>query len=481
MKQAFIKNISLILALNFIVKLSWIFVIDISVQNMVGPEAYGIYFSLYSFVLLFSFILDPGLHYMNNREIARDANQLIPQFRVLFPLKITLFLLFSTLCLGVAWLIGYDSYHFSLLFPLLGLHFFMSMITYLRSNISGLLLFTAESMFSVLDRFLGIVICASILLAGFWENMQIEWYIYIQLFAYMISSVWAFMILKTRLMPLKLNWQWQKMWSVLKDAGPYALSIALLLLYTRIDVVLLERLLPVGRGDFQAGIYASAFRLTDAANMVPALFIALLLPMFSSMRKKKEDIYPLWELSSTLLYILAFSFSVLCVFYGFDIMSFIYPNLSVEGVAVLKYLSVGFVFSAIQLVGVSVLMASGQIRKVNQVYLVASVVNILGNLIFIPLFEAEGAAWIHVVTQAICCFGGGYVIFKSLNFNFSTKWGAKILGFSLWSSGFAYFCSTFVRGWGWSIAVCLCLILIGVFLFQLVGIKDVKGFCLIKK
>ncbi len=66
---------------------------------------------------------------------------------------------------------------------------------------------------------------------------------------------------------------------------PYALLSLLMTFYTRMDAVLLRELLV--DGDIQNGIYASAYRLLEAANMMASLVAMLLLPMFSKMIASK--------------------------------------------------------------------------------------------------------------------------------------------------------------------------------------------------
>ena len=70
MKRKFVTNLALVLFLNLLVKPFWIFGIDRTVQNVVGSEGYGFYFSLFSLSLLLNIFLDFGITNFNNRSIA---------------------------------------------------------------------------------------------------------------------------------------------------------------------------------------------------------------------------------------------------------------------------------------------------------------------------------------------------------------------------------------------------------------------------
>ena len=57
--------------LNLLVKPVAIFGIDATVQNRVGAEAYGIYFSLLNFSILFNILLDFGINNFTTKNIAQ--------------------------------------------------------------------------------------------------------------------------------------------------------------------------------------------------------------------------------------------------------------------------------------------------------------------------------------------------------------------------------------------------------------------------
>jgi len=73
----FYSSLGLLIILNVIVKPVWIFGIDRQVQNVVGTEVYGIYFSLFNLSVVFSFLLDWGLTTFFNRQLASQKENLI--------------------------------------------------------------------------------------------------------------------------------------------------------------------------------------------------------------------------------------------------------------------------------------------------------------------------------------------------------------------------------------------------------------------
>ena len=104
---------------------------------------------------------------------------------------------------------------------------------------------------------------------------------------------------------------------ILKKSYPYAVLVLLMTFYNRIDGVMLERMLPFREGAVEAGIYASAYRLLDAANMIAFLFAGLLLPIFAPVIKLRQHVEGMVRLSFSLLVVPALvKVAICCWFYS---------------------------------------------------------------------------------------------------------------------------------------------------------------------
>jgi len=178
LRRNFFTNISLLIFLNLLVKPFWIFGIDRTVQNVVGTQEYGLYFSLFNFSILLNILLDLGINNYNNRNIAQNGQMLSKSLSGIIGLKLVLAVLYALVSIVLAYFIGYSSRQFYILFYLILNQFIASFILYLRSNISGLHLFKTDSILSVLDRFLMIIICGILLWGGISNSpFKIEWFV----------------------------------------------------------------------------------------------------------------------------------------------------------------------------------------------------------------------------------------------------------------------------------------------------------------
>ena len=97
MSRPFLANLSVILLLNLIVKPLYIFGIEISVQNVVGAETYGVYFAILNSAYLLQVLNDFGLQIYNNRNVALSAVNLRKSFLPILKLKTGLSLGFIVL------------------------------------------------------------------------------------------------------------------------------------------------------------------------------------------------------------------------------------------------------------------------------------------------------------------------------------------------------------------------------------------------
>jgi O-antigen/teichoic acid export membrane protein len=398
LKRKFITNLLLLIFLNVLIKPFWIFGIDLTVQNLVGDESYGLYFSLLNFSMILNILLDLGITSYNNRNIAQHHQLLRKHVSNIVGLKFVLAGVYGVVCLVVGLIIGYNNIQFHLLFFLIINQFLISFSLYLRSNISGLHLFQTDSLLSVLDRSIMIVICSVLIFTNVTgHTFRIEWFVYAQTAGYLIASLVILAVVLAQTGKLKINFDRRYFLVFLKQSYPYALLILLMSFYNRIDSVMIERMLPNGKD--QAGIYAHAFRLLDAASMFGALFAGLLLPIFARMLKKREDIGAMVQFSFLLLFVPSLIISFSSGFYDIQIMTLLkysHPELSAT---IFKLLMISFLGVATTYIFGTLLTANGSIRQLNWMAVAGMIINIALNLFLIPRLEAMGSAWASLLTQ----------------------------------------------------------------------------------
>lgn len=398
MKRKFITNLLLLLFLNVLIKPFWIFGIDLTVQNMVGDENYGLYFSLLNFSMILNILLDLGITNYNNKNIAQHRQLLKKHISNIVGLKFLLAGVYAVVCILTALIIGYREIQIHLLIFLILNQFLISFTLYLRSNISGLHLFRTDSILSVLDRTLMIIICSVLLFTNITNHaFRIEWFVYAQSAAYLTASLITLLVVLSHTGKLRFYFDRRFFIVFLKKSYPYALLILLMSFYNRIDSVMLERLLDNGKE--QTGIYAHAFRLLDAVSMFGVLFAGLLLPIFARMIKQKEEIGSMVQFSFLLLFVPAIIISFSSGFYDHEIMLLLNYSHSELSASIFRLLMISFLGIATTYIFGTLLTANGSIRQLNQMAVIGMCLNIGLNIVLIPQIQALGSAWASLATQ----------------------------------------------------------------------------------
>lgn len=420
MKRTFFTNLSLLLLLNLLIKPFWIFGIDRTVQNVVGAEEYGLYFSLFNFSLLMNMLLDFGIANYNNRNIAQNQQLLSKSLSNIIGLRLLLAILYGVITIVAGFFIGYEWRQFQLLLFLILNQFVASFVLYLRSNLSGLHFFKTDSIISVLDRALMIIICSILLWGGVTKSdFKIEWFVYAQSVAYVLTMLVTLVAVYSKAELLKLNFDRTYFIALLKKSYPYALLSLLMVFYYRIDSVMLERLLPDGK--LQAGIYAQGFRILDAAAMFAFLFAVLLLPIFSRMIKHKEPVNQLTLFSFLLLIVPVVGVTFASFFYRAEIIDLLYhhhveTSSSIFGVLILCFIGISFSY-----IFGTLLTANGNLKELNILAAGGVVINIVLNLLLIPKYSAFGSAIASLITQSIAAIAQVIIAKRIFKFHINIK------------------------------------------------------------
>ena len=401
MQKKFVTNLALVLFLNLLIKPFWILGIDRAVQNAVGTEQYGFYYAIFNFSFLLNILLDFGITNFNNKNISQNNHLLSKHLSSIILLRLLLAGVFTIVTILGGLLIGYTPDMMKMLIAVIFNQILISFIMYLRSNLAGLHLFKTDSLVSILDRLIMIVICGLLLMSHKTPGtFQIKWFIYAQTVAYLITAMITLVIVIDKAKLRRLQWRWPFFLMILKKSHPYAILVLLMTFYNRIDSVMLERLLPFRDGANEAGIYASAYRLLDAANMIAFLFAGLLLPMFARMIKLGQKVEEMVRLSFSLLVIPAIVVATCCYFFSYELMDLLYSGDHIqESSAVFKILMCCFIPISTTYIFGTLLTANGNLFQLNLMASAGMVFNIVLNLILIPKMNAVGAAISSISTQ----------------------------------------------------------------------------------
>ena len=510
-QRKFIINLAILIILNLLIKPFWILGIEPIVQYHVGNANYGEYFTLFNFSFLLNILLDFGITNFNNKNIAQNNHLLTKHFSSLLTLKLLLGVLYLVVTMIFAMLIGYDFRYMKLLFILALNQFFISFILYLRSNLLGLHLFKTDSLISVLDRVIMIIICLGLLLNWIGVGIDIMNFVYAQTIAYALTALIAFWVVLKETHTFKLKWNRAFNFMILKKSFPFAILVLLMTFYNRLDAVMIERILPhkslyvsalldkikaskilienqnirdiiksvehgmINTGATQAGIYAKAFRLLDAANMIAYLFAIQLLPIFSRMIEYKESVEQLVKLAFTLLITPAIIVSIGCAFYAKELCAIINQGVT-DSAEVFSILM--FCFTAISTTYIfgTLLTANGNLKQLNTMAICGIAVNIILNLILIPQYRALGSAVSSLATQFITALAQVLIAAKIFRFKINKRLLIAMVFFIFGVACINYLTLHLTRQWMFNFIIMVVASGLWAFVTGMINIKSVLRF-----
>ena len=397
MHRIFFSNLLFSLLLNLLVKPIAIFGIDAQVQNVVGLDQYGLYFSLLSLSLILNILMDLGINNYVIQTVAKNKEEAKSQISSILVLRLALFLVYISILFTSAFLLAYDSTGMKLLF-FLGLNqLFIVFIAYFRGFFSGLQHYKLDSFFSVFDRILLIITAGSVLLLPTGYHMSIQLYIQLQTFGYFLTFLMAFLFFKRIIGTIDWKIDLLHFKAVLQKSLPFALLIILMSLYTRIDGILLHTF--ATNGNVETGIYAKGFRLLDALYMFGMIFAGLLFPMFSNvLRESVQKVKELVLISSHFLMSGVIIVVFILIGHAGYILQLIYTSKS-EAITPFCWLMLSFLGIAMNFVFGTLLTANGNLKELNIISAIGVLLNVSLNIFLIPKYGASGAGFTAFITQ----------------------------------------------------------------------------------
>ncbi len=407
MQREFLFNLLLLLLINLLVKPFFIFGIDLQVQNRLPLGEYGLYFALLNLAYLFQIVADFGLQSFNNRQVSQHSDWIKQYLPVLLRFKIGLSIAYVAITVAAAYgIAGYDGRALRLLLILLLNQVLAQGVLFLRTNLSGLGYYRLDSLLSSLDKLLMLLTCSVLLWVVPSAYLSAEAFAWAQTAALAIALIvvgaavrWKAHFRWSCLFRSAHTRQWRVWKRLFRESAPYALAVLLMSAYARLDGILLERLLPEGR--YHADVYASAYRLLDASNMLGYLFATLLLPMFARQLAIGVDPKPLTALAARLMWVGAIALAVSVFFSRVDLLHWMMPDRAdayrwnTLGILIWAFVPMGLthIFSTL-------LTADGRLLTMSRFFVGAIALDVLLNLWLVPRYQATGAAITAVCVQA---------------------------------------------------------------------------------
>jgi len=223
---------------------------------------------------------------------------------------------------------------------------------------------------------------------------------------------------------LSLRPVWTMAMTLLKESWPMMLSGLAVILYMRIDQVMLESMV----GSREVGLYSAALRLSEVWYVIPAVLVSSTMPYLTDAYSKSFRLYKrrLQQLMNNLV-TMAYIVAIVMTFISGPIIKLLYGAAydSVDEILSVHIWAGVFVFLGIS--GSAATMNEGLIKVSLFQAMIGALVNISLNLYLIPRFGALGCAYATLTTQVVSVWLLCALFFRSRGlFKMQTK--ALLLG-----------------------------------------------------
>jgi O-antigen/teichoic acid export membrane protein len=394
----FFSSLILLIVLNAVIKPLWIFGIDRQVQNITGVVEYGTYFSLLNLSIVFGFLLDWGLTNFINRELAAKKTELQEQLGSLILLKGFFAILYVAVVLAVAAFAGVTRW--DIVWAVMIIQFLTFLFVFLRGIVTANQWFKTDSVLSVLDKTLMIIACGCFLFATkIFGPITMDRFLIAQISCTLLAVIVTISILFSRGIVFKkphLGFFRKKLFL---DIFPFAMTVFLMSAHFRIDGFLLERFHK--NGAHEAGIYAGAYRLLDASNMIGYLIASFFMPFIARLWSERKPLQDTILQTRHIQCMFAATMIAITWMLGPWLEKILYHRDDLYSIRVLQYcLSALIGYSLMQVYG-TVMTATGNIRSFCYLNLFALVINLVLNLFLIPRYGALGCSFAALASEML--------------------------------------------------------------------------------
>ena len=371
--------------LGYVVRIGAKFLVGIYIARYLGAEDYGLYSYAMSFALLFQVLVRLGFRDVVIREIATGEQDVSSIISTVLSLKVAGALLALVLTY-VSSLVVNSSYETTLILiaSLYVLFETFDVIDYL---------FQAKVLakYTVYASIIATVMISAVKFSFIVAKLPLVYFVMtFALEALLYSACLYFFFRKD--FRLRLRWSLYRpklAIELLKDSWPLALAMAVTMINTNIDQVMVKNMLSAT----SLGYYSVGMRLYTSLNYVPFAICATLFPAIINARKQSEQLYAqrMKELYMLMFWI-GTGFALILVVFAEEIVITLFTE---EFKGAIKVLQIS-AYTMIPLYlgsGLNKYLVAERLTKINAIRTGFAVVTNLGlNWLLIPRYGIEGAA-----------------------------------------------------------------------------------------
>lgn len=387
-------NLGIAVFSRFIVGAIGLVVIGILTRSL-GPAGYGYYNLIFAYLFIFSSIADLGLYTVFVREISkaetRQEEELIAG-RV-FTLRLGFIVLVLLAAILLIFVFPYPPLVKLGIVIASGFSLFSSLVQVLTGIFQKYLRLYLVSLADVISR-----ICQLVLLVILvYLKSGLLLFVGAAVIAEFVHFILIFLFSRP-LIKVGISIDFEYWREILKVALPIAASLVFVLIYFKLDTVLLSLMKPA----YDVGVYSVAYKILEAVIFLPAIYVGLIMPLLSKHAfVNRAEFKKTFQSAFNTLSIFALPLAAYIFVLSDPIVRIIGGSGFGQSGPVLKILSFAILMIFFGNLGGNAIVALNLQKKGMWIYLAGAVFNVAANLIFIPRYSYFAAAWTTVATEVL--------------------------------------------------------------------------------
>ncbi|RMD59572.1 flippase [Candidatus Parcubacteria bacterium] len=210
------------------------------------------------------------------------------------------------------------------------------------------------------------------------------------------------------------RFDWRVWRRIIHYSWPLTLTIFFNLIYLKTDTLILSLVRPPRA----VGIYGAAYKVVDVLVALPFMFSGLILPLLTQAwsQKQMRQFNSLLQKSFEVLLASSIPFWLGSILVGQDVMALVAGAEFREAGRVLPVLLLAMVFIFAGNIFAHAIVAIDKQKKIIGAYIFAALTTLVGYFIFIPRYSYWGAAWMTVYSELIIAFASFWFICRYSRF-----------------------------------------------------------------
>lgn len=383
----------------------------IFLARSLGPSDFGLYIYVITIFGLVSQVADFGFNRFMVRDIAKDRKRAGIYLSNIFALRLLIMLIILLV--------------FSLIIIYLDPKIERSSLTILASLaiLPNALSLTFEAVFIAFEKmiypalaliFLNLFVLFFGVIAVLGFGLGVFGAVLTFFLAHIVYLIIYVFFLFREKIPFHLSFDFSFFKKAIFSSFPYGLLAILGLIYFKIDTVLLTFL----RGEEETGFYAASFKFLEALHFIPLAFGTALFPLMARLHEKDpKHLSALYFSVIKFLLIISLPMVLLLVIFARPLIFLLYGPSFIPSILALQILSFTIIFMFLHVPGAHLLFATEKyLRPVILLSFATVGLNVILNLIFIPIFGLLGASAVTVFSEFT-----SFLIFFILIYKFVLK------------------------------------------------------------